>query len=225
MANSMLDAYCCKRTAAVSRLIRLLRIDSLVRRGSFPNVEQLSELLEVKPRTVFQDVKELRELFGLDIRFDRHHGGYFLANPAATLPASTLGEDEALLLVVAAELLYHFGGGTFRGVLEPALDQILGDLNGLARAVVACLEFDTPPPPTSSRVFIGLLKAIRAKRVVSLRPFEVNEFSAPQQFLPSKLNFSNREWQVVGQPSIGGGSKLIRVDKIGGVAPVNSADA
>lgn len=87
-----------------SRLERLVKIDAYIRLGTYPSVERLSELFEVKPRTIFQDLRELKEMFGLDIRFEHTRNGYYNANPRKTLPPLAISYEEALLLSLSSHV-------------------------------------------------------------------------------------------------------------------------
>ncbi len=107
-----------------SRLDRLIAIDRQIRRGEFPGVRDLCNIFEVAPRTIFQDIKELRENLGLDIRFDKIRNGYFNAVPGKKLPNFALTEEEALLLVVAEEMLWRYAGPSFQGALHSAIHKI-----------------------------------------------------------------------------------------------------
>lgn len=89
-----------------SRLERLILLDQELRRGLYPSVERLCRLLEVQPRTLFQDLKDLRERLGLDIVFDRTRGGYYNASPEKTLPTFSL-TDQELFSVILGALLIH----------------------------------------------------------------------------------------------------------------------
>ena len=88
-----------------TRLERLIAIDCEIRSGRFPNVADLCQLFSVKPRTVYDDIKVLRERLGFDIRFDRLRNGYFNACPSRCLPAFELSQTEAVLLGTGLYLL------------------------------------------------------------------------------------------------------------------------
>lgn len=88
-----------------SRLERLILLDQELRRAYYPSVERLCNLFEVQPRTLYQDIKDLREKLGLDIRFDRARGGYYNADPEKKLPAFSLTDLELFSLFLGAVLV------------------------------------------------------------------------------------------------------------------------
>jgi predicted DNA-binding transcriptional regulator YafY len=193
----------------VTRLARLLRIDGLIRAGGYPNAEQLSEILEVRPRTVFQDVKELRELFGLEISFDRGRGGYFNANPGKKLPMVALGPDEALALMVAAELLYHFGGNTFRGVLEPALMNLLSGMDDLKTGFAGSVAVQLSSVGISARLCLALLRAISTQEETVLCQDQAADIEEGVTIIPEQLVLGEDGWLVSGCVPVSGESVLV----------------
>lgn len=53
--------------AFMSRLERLIAMEDEIRRGWYPNVEKFCDMFEVKPRTVYADIRELKERVGLEL--------------------------------------------------------------------------------------------------------------------------------------------------------------
>lgn len=93
-----------------SRLHRLLRIIRTVRRKGYPNVQELCDKLDIKERTLFNDLKELKDDMGVDIQFDRIRGGYYLETDDIELNIMSLSESNAVLLLTAIELLELHAG-------------------------------------------------------------------------------------------------------------------
>lgn len=48
---------------------RIYTIDKLIRSGTYPNVPQLAEKIEVKPRTIERDIEYMRDLLGAPIKY------------------------------------------------------------------------------------------------------------------------------------------------------------
>jgi predicted DNA-binding transcriptional regulator YafY len=107
-----------------SRLERLVSIDAYIRSGHYPSVQKLCEMFEVQPRTIYQDLRELREMFDLDIRYDRQRNGYYNATPSKQLPPLAMTYEEALLITLAIEMLASSFGPSFKGALTRALDMV-----------------------------------------------------------------------------------------------------
>lgn len=108
-----------------SRLDRLLRMAEEIQRGTFPNVYTFCKMFEVKPRTVYSDLRELKERAGLAVEFDRLQRGYYTTEANSRLPVFDLSEAELVALVVAAEMLAGRAGGPFEQMVRSALAKIL----------------------------------------------------------------------------------------------------
>lgn len=107
-----------------SRLERLVSIDAYIRSGRYPSVPKLCRMFEVQPRTIYQDLRELREMFDLDIRYDRQRNGYYNATPSKQLPPLAMTYEEALLITLAIEMLASSFGPSFRGALTRASEMV-----------------------------------------------------------------------------------------------------
>lgn len=105
-----------------SRLHRLIRIIRLVRGTRYPNVQELCHTLQVKERTLFNDLKELKEDLGVEIKFSRTHGGYYLEKNDVEVSFLTLNEESAFLLLAAFDLLAHYGGEALAEPLRVTFD-------------------------------------------------------------------------------------------------------
>lgn len=117
-----------------SRLERLLSIESEIRRGRYPSVEHLCSLFEIQPRTVYEDIRELRERLGLPIAYDRFRNGYYNRNPEKSLPQFDLDEMEILGLSLGKSLLSQFTGATYEPVLRAALNKVIDRLPDRTKA-------------------------------------------------------------------------------------------
>ncbi len=64
-----------------TRLERIIAIKAEIDRGRLPTVGKLCEMLEIKERTLYEDLRLMREQMGMDIRYDRFKEGYYNASP------------------------------------------------------------------------------------------------------------------------------------------------
>jgi predicted DNA-binding transcriptional regulator YafY len=77
-----------------TRLERLVAIEERISNQKYPSMRALCQAFSVKPRTIYADIRLLRERFGIDIRFDRFRNGYFNASPGKRIPIGDLVEDD-----------------------------------------------------------------------------------------------------------------------------------
>ncbi|GEM_PF-2772958 len=108
-----------------SRLERLIRMEQQIRNGSYPNVETFCRMFGVKQRTIYEDIRALRQRLGLDIRFDRGRTGYFTPDPNSRLPAFELTQEELFAVGLACELMLKYNDAAFTPVVRSALEKIL----------------------------------------------------------------------------------------------------
>jgi predicted DNA-binding transcriptional regulator YafY len=107
-----------------TRLERLLGIEDEIGAGRYPSLEKLCQIFSVKQRTVYEDIRILRERLGLDIQFDRVRNGYFNATPKHRLPAFDLSIEEFSFLILGGELLCSSMGAAFKPIVQHTLNKI-----------------------------------------------------------------------------------------------------
>lgn len=108
----------------MSRLERLIAMEEEIRRGRYPNVDTFCQMFEVQPRTVYADIRELKERLGLDIEFDRFRNGYYNKDEKKQLPQFELSDGEVFALTVGKEMLSQYTGTSFEPILKAALEKI-----------------------------------------------------------------------------------------------------
>ncbi|MBX9689844.1 MAG: hypothetical protein K2X27_24250 [Candidatus Obscuribacterales bacterium] len=105
-----------------SRLYRLIKIIRIIRRKRYPNVQDLCEETQVKERTLFSDIRELKEYLGIDVQYDRFRGGYYIGNDDLELNFMSLTNEAAFLLLAAFELLSLHGSEELVSPLRELFD-------------------------------------------------------------------------------------------------------
>ena len=108
------------------RLSRLLALEAYLASQTYPSVDVLTDALNVSKRTVYLDIKELKQEFRRDIRFHRRHGGYYLASMPEPLPHPSLTQDDLALLVVALHSFFAVTGRSVRGLLTETASSLAG---------------------------------------------------------------------------------------------------
>jgi len=108
-----------------SSLLRIERIDRLLRVSEPPTLDRLATDLEVSPRTVSRDIELMRLVLKIPVLYDRKARGYRYADDGFQLPAILLTEGELLSILVAEEALRQYRGTPFEGDLESAFGKIV----------------------------------------------------------------------------------------------------
>jgi predicted DNA-binding transcriptional regulator YafY len=107
-----------------TRLARLIRLEQEIRKGNYPSVSMLCEKLEIQPRTLFADIKELRKRLGLSIKYDRYKNGYYNSDPTKQLPTFELSPEELNILNLAKIMLMQYTGPSFEPIIRSAINKI-----------------------------------------------------------------------------------------------------
>jgi len=108
----------------MSRLERLVVMMEEINGGRYPNVDKFCRMFEVQKRTVYEDVRELKDGLRMEIEFDRFRGGYFNKNPKKQLPKFELTDGEIFALTLGKEMLSQYTGTSFEPILQTALEKI-----------------------------------------------------------------------------------------------------
>ena len=106
------------------RLERVIRMAEEINKGRYPTVQRFCDEFEVQERTVYEDVRYLKERMGMKIVYDRFRRGYYNADPRARLPEFELTEGEVFALTLGKEILAQYTGTAFEPVLRTAIEKI-----------------------------------------------------------------------------------------------------
>lgn len=155
-----------------TRLERLIAIEDKISNNYYPNIDTLCELFAVKPRTVYEDVKLLRNQVGLDIRYDRFRKGYYNASPRKRIPSWDISDDQFLLLIMAARVLISYFGDGAEANIHDALSKIhmrLPRNSKIALESANSLVHGSPSQPkVSQAVALTLANACLVRKFVCL---------------------------------------------------------
>ena len=110
----------------VTRLQRLISIEREIRCGRYPSVTDFCSMFCVKPRTVYNDIRILRDELGSGIQFDRLRKGYYNPLPEQKIPLFELTRDEVRLLACALQLLFNL-----RAEVRPAVLDLKSKLSSM----------------------------------------------------------------------------------------------
>ncbi len=123
------------------RADRLFRIAELLRGRRLTTAQQLAEWLEVSPRTVYRDVRDL-QLSGVPIEGEAGIG-YRLAR-SASLPPLSFTADELTALAVGARMAESWGGAALAGGARSALAKVAAAMPADKRVVLERLAVFVP---------------------------------------------------------------------------------
>jgi predicted DNA-binding transcriptional regulator YafY len=181
-----------------TRLERLVAIEERISNQKYPSMRALCQAFSVKPRTIYADIRLLRERFGIDIRFDRFRNGYFNASPGKRIPIGDLVEDDYLLLMIGCALLRSSFGTKMEGTLgsiEASMAKRLPfELSQSIDTEKLFVRSTVSKTAIEPNVFTQLSRALLQKRVVELQI----DGGSPYQCLPCCFVEQDDTWFLVG---------------------------
>lgn len=187
-----------------TKLERLVVIEEEIRRGRFPTVEKLCQMFEVKERTIYDDIRQLRENMGLDIQFCRFRGGYYNRNPKKSLPVFDLSDGEVFALTMGKEMLSQYTGTAFETILRSAIEKIserlpdkvkvdLEDIRSMVKFRPGAIV------PISRKMFLDLNRACEKNIPVDLVYLAASTGQISERTLfPYRLLENRGTWYVIG---------------------------
>lgn len=97
---------------AKKQYANIIKIDDLVRRGTYPSVERLAEVAGVSQRQVLRILKDMREVYHAPLQYDRQRKGYCYLLDGYSVADISLDEDESLALQMCGDFIARVFGGT-----------------------------------------------------------------------------------------------------------------
>jgi predicted DNA-binding transcriptional regulator YafY len=189
--------------AVATRLERLLAIEDMIRKERYPSVDRLCDEFEVKARTVYEDLRMLREMRGLKILFDRARNGYYNSDPKQGLPSFELTQGEVFALTLGKEMLSQYTGTGFEPVLTSAIEKIVERLPDKIRMDVSDLKsavmFDpVGVVPISRKMFCEMNAACEKHRCVDLKYYAASRDEVTERRVdPYKLLEHRDTWYLL----------------------------
>ncbi|SDB83815.1 helix-turn-helix transcriptional regulator [Paraburkholderia lycopersici] len=178
------------------RADRLFRIAELLRGRRLTTAQQLADWLEVSPRTVYRDVRDL-QLSGVPIEGEAGIG-YRLAR-TASLPPLTFSADELTALAVGARMAESWGGAALASGARGALAKIAAALPAEKRAVMERLAVFAPAyhmDHTFSDKLDALHRAVDTRLVVRFAYCDRIGAHTQRRIWPLGLVYWGAQWTV-----------------------------
>ncbi|MHC4104227.1 MAG: helix-turn-helix transcriptional regulator, partial [Planctomycetota bacterium] len=203
-----------------SRISRVVQILTTLQAGKSYAVSDLSRIFGTSRRTVFRDLKELRDI-GVPYHYDSETGGYTI-EPEFFLPPIDLNLQEALSLLLLVhkasnQMQLPFKNSTLLAALKiennlPA--KIKQYCNTALRNVSVRLGAQAPAKSLDT-VFAQLQRAITKKHKVNISysPFFEGEV-IKLDLNPYHLLYNDRTWYVLGYSSLHKSVRTFKLNRI-----------
>ena len=178
-------------------IIRYFLIINRVKQPGYPSLQALSDMLEghdfnISLRTLQRDLENIRNDFGIEIRYNVHHRGYYIDTEASLEMGSIIRFMEMAVLSGAFSEVYLEG--------RKVQDYVSFDAEGLVRGV----EYLSP-----------ILFALRNRRQLSISHQKFGDKKPTTLSVkPGLLKEYQNRWYLVGTRVKGGGIRTFALDRI-----------
>jgi predicted DNA-binding transcriptional regulator YafY len=199
---------------------RLLELLELLQAQPLLTGREISDRLDVDPRTVRRYVEALQDL-GIPVEGQRGVGGGYRIRPGFRLPPLMLTDDEAVAVALGVQAAGRLGLSGSAEAVEGALVKIHRVLpDGLRRrveALEATLDFTASArrgAPVKGETVLVLADAIRRRRRlrVTYRAFSGDE--TRRELSPHGLVVHSGRWYLAGYDHLRDDLRTLRVDRM-----------
>ena len=191
-----------------TRITRLLRLLQTLQSGSGKNVSALAGLFQVNRRTIFRDLKTLRQA-GMPLEYDPESERYYVS-PTWAMPPTRLTPEEAFALIgLATEFVrsrdVQFYDAAYDAALK--LERTLPKaLRQTVRREIGGVQVQSRPMSEldgHTNTYRQLVDAIARRKAVRMVYGSLTEWETIETELrPYRLLFSQRSWYVLGRSSM-----------------------
>ena len=190
--------------------VRMAYIHEQIRKGNRPNAKQLARgfstrfnlFADVSEKTIYRDIKFMKEAKGAPIEFDPDGNGYYYTEPNFKFEALSMSEGELFAFYVAETAMKAYAGTPLADYLSGAfarLAKMLPDkVSVQTRDLAARVSFRKPPvEPVEKQVWDTLDKCLKDEDTVRIDYHAVGKNSQKREIDPYHLFSWQGEWYVV----------------------------
>ncbi len=182
--------------------VRMKRIFDLLKKGRFPNCQQIAKALESSAKTIQRDLNCMRDQLGLPIDYDPQEHGFYFTEEVHEFPTVQVTQGELLALMVAHKAIEQYRGTPYHAQLETAFAKLLaplGDMAGYAPSREIISFKLTAPAAHELEVFDRLTHAIADQLEVGFDYRKPGETApALRRVHPLHLTHGEGRWYLIG---------------------------
>jgi predicted DNA-binding transcriptional regulator YafY len=200
------------------RFARLLGILERFQSGPRYNVRDLADEFQVHRRTIFRDIRFLREV-GFYISVDEQTKNYRCTGGAGFVAIPRFSSDELETLLLAAEMSPVKKTDLFKEPLNNAICRLLNKLNVSQKTSLNKtlglfhLQLDKDFLPPNETLFRAIRQAASDGRALRVR-YLCNGKAVWEEIVPREIVFCDDNWFVGIQRGTGGKARRIKMNDI-----------
>jgi proteasome accessory factor B len=198
----------------------MLQILAALQSGHNNRVDSLAKMYKLSRRTIFRDLKELKEL-GIPYRYDAKTGAYS-THPGFFMPPINLNREEALGLLLLAHKARNHIDLPFKNATLPAVMKLESNLRPEVKRYcnTALRNISIKGEPQAridslDKIFAQLHDAVLKKLVVSICYYlSCEQKSIVIDLCPYHLMYNNHTWYVLGKSGLHKDIHAFRLNRI-----------
>ena len=180
-------------------------IHEQLKRGAYPNCNQISGHFAKDRRTILRDIEFMTRRLKLPIDYDQERRGYFYTRTVAQFPGLTLSESELFSILVAQKAIANYKGTPFHKPLINAFNHLTEFLD--EKAIVHLRDLGeamdirlTGPDALDEENFQIVMRAVQQCRPLTFSyRKQAGKTLETRKLHPYQLVCANNRWYVVGQ--------------------------
>lgn len=156
---------------AKTELLRLHKIDDMIRAGGFPSAQDMADTLEVSLRTINRDLDFLRDQYRAPLEYDARNRGWYYTQKDFFIKYVPLKEGEFFSLALFDKLLMQYRNTPIEGQLRSVFKKIMRSLPDSITVDSRFLSDDITFISDSlakidTRTFDAVMDALKSRRVL-----------------------------------------------------------
>jgi predicted DNA-binding transcriptional regulator YafY len=180
------------------RIARTIRMLVLLKSGQIYNTQRLADKFSVSRRTVYRDLRALRDA-GVAVQVDRLREAYYVR--AQREPGQIpLANDQVVLLALAAHLSPLNSSREFGAKIKSAISELIDGLPQSEQVEAGRLmtHMRGKSPPVGKRVLDEIVRALRGGQVIHVLMETTRGTYANVEIMPDNLVAGKGGWQLLG---------------------------
>ncbi|MCE1246816.1 MAG: WYL domain-containing protein [Firmicutes bacterium] len=185
-------------------LVRLSQMDYWIRKDFYPDVGFFAERFETSNRTVFRDLRFIKDSMGAPLCFDRKKNGYFYKEKTWNFPMIPFSEKELLALQMVKLAIGKNSDFPFEEHFESAFEKIAGVIPDDVRQTFAELESKLSFRFSGCRfynfhILDTIIKSLKLQNSVKIRYFTASSGVVSDRIVdPYHLDNFRGDWYLIG---------------------------
>lgn len=190
---------------AKAELLRLHKIDDMIRAGGFPTAQEMADALEVSLRTINRDLDFLRDQYRAPLEYDAKNRGWHYTQKDFFIKYVPLKEGEFFSLALFDKLLMQYRNTPIEGQLRSVFRKIMRSLPDSITVDSRFLSDDITfisdtLAQIDTRTFDAVMDALKSRRVLRFEYQPLQKTTFMERALDAYHVVCQRgNWYVIGR--------------------------